>query len=86
MIFVLVVVRNLEKDRATLIYGMYYLHNMTPEEEEERGKRTDNIIDYLLSEGIVEYLEKDEITISGKGILIYKILGEIIEKDEVDID
>ena len=83
MIFVLVVVRNLEKDRATLIYGMYYLHNMTPE---ERGKRTDDIIDYLLSEGIVEYLEKGEITISGKGILIYKILGEIIEKDEVDID
>lgn len=55
---------------------------MTPE---EKGKRADDIIDYLLSEGIVEHPEKSEITISAKGILIYKILGHIIEKDEVDI-
>ncbi len=60
---------------------MYYLDNMT-----EKGDKADEIISYLLDQGIIDHPEKSELTISGKGILIYKILGHIIEKDEVDID
>jgi len=52
----------------------------------EKGDKADEIISYLLDQGIIDHPEKSELTISGKGILIYKILGHIIEKDEVDID
>ena len=59
---------------------MYYLDNMT-----EKGDKANDILSYLLDQGLLERPDQDNMIISKRGIMIWRILNHVIEKDKVDV-
>ena len=51
----------------------------------EKEDNANDILSYLLDQGLLDRPEKDDITISKTGIMVWKILNHVIEKDGVDV-